>query len=602
MEREERNSDRDTPVPSSDGTRRPLSKTDSPEMLDNIQISYQDQDEASTATLRDFLPQDEGHGEKRAEERAGSPNSTVREPGHADSMMPQTSPDGKFPKDLSDTSQTSIPNATSTSGQNDESHTFPFSTTRAWLTLGTVLVLNIITFISLSSICTQYFSYRIARDSYNTSLNSSSEQGSSCSNATEEVEGIQNEVQKEAAKISLYSSLASGIPAVVTNALLGSYSDYVGRKPIIAAAVTGTLTRVVFLVLIMILELDLRLYYIGSAIDGLLGSFYSLTLSVNCVVADVTPDALSRAVRFAAIEGVTYILSSGAQVGIGYMIDDLGYMAPTALCGGFMVVALVVAICIFPETMQTRRKVVINPVLHIKKVFSFYTSGSSKRRLQCWLGLILFFTLMLSNLGRVPVEILFVMNSPICWGSVEIGIFNALRLLAMAAVAVVLLKVLKHRLSLETIGVICSVSAILGFVAEGFSTDTLSLYLSGLIGILYMTLLPVPRALLSKIASPQEQGALFSSLSTLDAIASLVSSTLYTLIYNATVDSFRGSVFMLMAALCFLDGCILLAFRMVRRSDTSSTEYEVRPGGEEEEKVGTAQVSANETTPLLKAD
>jgi hypothetical protein len=52
-------------------------------------------------------------------------------------------------------------------------------------------------------------------------------------------------------------------------------------------------------------------------------------------------------------------------------------------------------------------------------------------------------------------------------------------------------------------------------------------------------------------------GALFASVSAVETVCQLTSTTLYTQIYNTTIGAFPGAVFIVMAALLFLDIILL---------------------------------------------
>ena len=75
-------------------------------------------------------------------------------------------------------------------------------------------------------------------------------------------------------------------------------------------------------------------------------------------------------------------------------------------------------------------------------MFGFYFfDGSLLQRGLFWVGLLVFFFVTMINLGKMSVETLYVMNSPLCWGPVQIGLFAGLRLLVQNLSAVLVLKV-----------------------------------------------------------------------------------------------------------------------------------------------------------------
>ncbi|CAG5134256.1 unnamed protein product [Candidula unifasciata] len=103
-----------------------------------------------------------------------------------------------------------------------------------------------------------------------------------------------------------------------------------------------------------------------------------------------------------------------------------------------------------------------------------------------------------------------------------------------------------------------------------------------------MTSLISPRTILSQQAAPSEQGALFSSMACTEAVASMVSSTVYILIYNATIETFKGATFIVIAGMSVFY-TILLGFMICLRT-SKKIEYETHTEGPADGKTG---VSSN---------
>ncbi|CAL1533736.1 unnamed protein product [Lymnaea stagnalis] len=429
-----------------------------------------------------------------------------------------------------------------------------FSSRRVWLFNTAILVCYITMFICLGPICVQYFTFRLIRDKYNVTLNSTQE---SCGNVSVDGQSEMNEVQREASSILLYATIASGVPAAFTCMFLGSFSDFMGRKLLVVASLTGGLVRITVLCMIVQFDLDIQFYYVGAFLDGLVGSMYSIILAASAIVVDITPDPKDRAVRLAVLEGMLLVAGALAQLGVGYLIKSSGYLVPSYIGAGLVVLALLMAIFLLPETVRHKRLLPRNPIVHIRKTFGFYfTEGTKRRRVLFIVGLGIYIALTLTNFGKQSVETLYVLNAPICWNSLDIGMYGSVRLVVMAAAAVFMLKILKSRLSLEVTGIICAVSSVGGFIVEAFAYNTLLMYMC----------------------------ALFSSMSTIEILCTMISTTVYTLIYNETISTFRGAIFIVMAGLCFINLLLLGVFKFLREPDVKCFVSEVEaPGGEDQD-------------------
>ncbi|GFO49174.1 solute carrier family 46 member 3-like [Plakobranchus ocellatus] len=445
-----------------------------------------------------------------------------------------------------------------------------------WIATLIILTCYIAALITLPSVTTQYFNYRIAKDDYNITLKPEASR-SKCTNSTGPRKKLLNSVQQEAARIVLMSTLASGISTAVACLVVGSYSDFLGRRFLMVACILGGLVKVGLFSAVVRFDLPLQLFYLGSFVDGATGSFLSMTLTVTAVIADITPVPQGRAFRFAILEGTLLTAGALAQLAVGFIIKTWGYFVPTAISICILGLALLLALFLMPETMRkpSRERFTWSPAFHIRKVFGFYfikdSTGKRPLYILC-MGIYLLITL--TNMGRIGVETLFVLNAPICWRAIDIGIFHAVRLVVCSVTALLVLKTLRSRLSLEAIGIMSVLSAAASFIVESLATNGTLLYLTVLVGILFTTAIPIPRALISQLTSPAQQGALFSSLAVAEAIGNMAAGVAYTSIYNSTLNVFKGAVFILMAAMCLGNVCLLGTFWRVRRGRLLLTDSE----------------------------
>ncbi|BFZ07450.1 hypothetical protein BsWGS_10489 [Bradybaena similaris] len=433
---------------------------------------------------------------------------------------------------------------------------YPFSLARVWIAITVIVVVNIVVVAVIAPLLSQYlFEYFLEESmkfvSVNMTMNSTNASASSCKDTTDSENDAINAIQKQASNIYLYANIVTNIPAFFVCLFAGSISDFLGRKCPLICSVLGLIIKTAILCIVIKLKLDVQLIYIGAAVEGIMGSYFTTTMAVTAIITDITQDETTKAVRFAVIEGLILVFGALTQVAVGYLIERTGFFIPVLMCDCILVIPLLAIIFLLPETLPQKGAFSWNILSHVKKTFGFYFSkvGGNRRRLKFIAGLGAYFTVIFTLTGKVTIEIFYVLTRPICWTSVDIGIFNSVRMIVMSVAGVIMLRLCRGRISLELTGVICGISSIGGFVFFGFTDSTLLVYLSALVGILYMASVITPRAVLSQQASPGEQGALFSSLACTEAVASMASSTVYILIYNATLDTFKGATFMVIAGM-----------------------------------------------------
>ncbi|RUS88157.1 hypothetical protein EGW08_004054, partial [Elysia chlorotica] len=293
-----------------------------------------------------------------------------------------------------------------------------------------ILTCYVIALMTLPALSTQYLNYKIGKDDYNFTYKAG-EKDTDCSNSSSQHEDLLNKIQRDTSDVVLVASLASGVPSALTCLVVGSYSDFLGRRPLIIASVLGGLARSASLTAVIYFDLSVQLFYAGSFVDGVLGSSFTLALAITAVIADITPVPQSRALRFAVVEGTLFTVGALAQVGIGFMIKSWDYFVPSASGTCLLVFAVIVALFFLPETMMRRNMNNFrwNPTTHMRKVFGFYIiKGPGCQRFLYIIGLSVFLFLVLANQGHSNVETLFFLNAPICFNSIDIGVFQALRL------------------------------------------------------------------------------------------------------------------------------------------------------------------------------
>lgn len=104
------------------------------------------------------------------------------------------------------------------------------------------------------------------------------------------------QVQAETAHFQIAQSLCSTVPSLIVCLIYGSWSDQVGRKPLVIIGMIGGFIDSICVFLTMVLNLPLWFVLVGSFFDGLGGYFTGLILAVMAYVAD-TASKEDRALR-----------------------------------------------------------------------------------------------------------------------------------------------------------------------------------------------------------------------------------------------------------------------------------------------------------------
>ncbi|WAR20342.1 S46A3-like protein [Mya arenaria] len=167
----------------------------------------------------------------------------------------------------------------------------------------------------------------------------------------------------------------------------------------------------------------------------------------------------------------------------------------------------------------------------------FGTSNTGRRWLYNVL-MVIFLLSLFSMFGRSSVEPLYQLDDPFCWTPEKLGYYSSAKNLLQNACGMGLIKVMQMAMSDEAI-------AMMACVTFGV-----------LIGFPGPLVIPVCRALMSKLTLPGQQGAIFSAIASMETIVSTGGSVAGNEIYSATLGYYRGFVFFVFSGCNFI--CFIL--------------------------------------------
>ena len=287
-------------------------------------------------------------------------------------------------------------------------------------------------------------------------------------------------VQEHSSKWNTYYSIASGIPAIFSNVILGSSTDKFGRKFLFFLPCVGTLVRMLVSVVGIYTNFDLAFHIIGYVIEGLTGQMFTMLIVCFTYVADITP-AGGKMRSF----GITMIeLSIGIAITIlsfttGYFIQDYGFFYPM-LSAGIMMAASFVAAFFIPETFPPAKRDHSKPKIteKLSTAFGLFFGAANTGYRWMYNVIVIAFTMtMLGVFGRSSVLPLYLLDEPFCWTSEKIGYFASFRSIVQQFIGIGMVKGLQSVLPDVSIALIGCVSFFGGNVVEGLASTDVMLYI-----------------------------------------------------------------------------------------------------------------------------
>ncbi|KAL4216738.1 hypothetical protein ACF0H5_024461 [Mactra antiquata] len=463
-----------------------------------------------------------------------------------------------------------------------------------------VVFLLIITYFLAGGIfahqCPQYTQHRMA-EHYRHMLNDSTKDRHSKSlcheNKTDPSYIVFTHIQQDAAKWSIFYPLASKLPALVTNIVLSTYSDVLGRRLVFIICLSGATARILLFTLVIWLKLSLSYIVLGCVIDGLTGSFTTFFAALYSYISDITLPDKQRTIFIVLSELIRSIVITCSSIITGNLISQVGFFIPALVSLFVELLGLVVAICFLPETVQTLSqneaivvetpsqtgsrtcRCVMRMLGRISETLKFYIEKGPRFRRRKYILLILGFLFFgIPGLNRSVIETLYLLGRPFCWSSDKIGWFHAAQTAISASCAMIITYAFRKYISDQLIATISVVCVGVSYIIEGVANNEPVFYSVTVLTAVSTLPIPMIRSLMSSLTPQDKQGALNASIGFVEGICALVGAASNNTIYSTTMTIYNGFVFFLMSALTFPSAVFLISFIVLTRLE-KKTQTEI---------------------------
>jgi MFS family permease len=130
--------------------------------------------------------------------------------------------------------------------------------------------------------------------------------------------------QADVSRLIVYCQFTAGILSAITAPILGSLSDRIGRKPILALSTTGILlyNAVMLLILRYPDAIDVRWILVGYAIEGLGGTYITAIAASQAYITDLSSPR-ERATLFSYIQACTSLAQAAGPLIAGILIASI---------------------------------------------------------------------------------------------------------------------------------------------------------------------------------------------------------------------------------------------------------------------------------------
>jgi len=365
-----------------------------------------------------------------------------------------------------------------------------------------------------------------------------------------------NKVQQRANIVNMYISILSALPSIFLALFLGPWSDKNGRKPVMVVASFGYFVAQLAWILNAHFKTAPAMYLLFTAVGGLFGGFVCLLIGVFSYISDIT-SVRTRTSRVALLD---FCFFGGVPVGTfasAYVFKYFGYLGIFGTVAVCNLLSCLYIIFFIPETVTnqdggpiTRNYMSVINIEHAKQVFSttFRPRPNCLRRVILLLILCMLFNITVFSDGNI---FYLYTRKEFYWTEQQYTKFQTLVICFTAAASVIIMPLLSIVLKVHDamIAILATMSKISSLVVIALATNGYILFFGASLGCISSLSGIVIRSMLSKLVPPYELGKVYSLLASLEASVPLFATPLFTYVYNSTIESLPGAVFLVLAAI-----------------------------------------------------
>ncbi|GFO11139.1 proton-coupled folate transporter-like [Plakobranchus ocellatus] len=299
------------------------------------------------------------------------------------------------------------------------------------------------------------------------------------SNASDPNTKHANAVQKQATDLLTYLNFAQSFPAICVCFLVGSYSDYLGRRfilllPLLTAFINYGITS-----LVIGSHLDLNLLFLGLGLDGLSGTWAARYVVEYAITADTSVSKESRTLWIFLLPCSGSIVTAGVTIGTSYLIECVGFLYASLVPTGLAFVTLIVPAMFFQETLAKKPEVCVwNPIFHFRRLFGLYvTQGSRRRRATLIICVSIFVFFTMGEMNHLLIDPLYQLHEPFCWDASRIGLYNSICTGGGNVLGALWLALVKICLPSEVVGMVGVLFQTFAFTFEGLIKSSWEFYI-----------------------------------------------------------------------------------------------------------------------------
>ncbi|GBL96620.1 hypothetical protein AVEN_207787-1 [Araneus ventricosus] len=383
-----------------------------------------------------------------------------------------------------------------------------------------------------------------------------------CGNLKNHTE-IKSSVEQEAVNYQLIHTLIRTVPAVIVSLFIGSWSDKYGRKlPLQMALVGATIEAVGSSICAYYLHSRVEYYFIPAVFMGCLGGGASMLTIVYSYTSESVVHE-KRTMKNAFFEIAIGLAKPVGVMAGGWIYKFFGYVAVFVLGACSMFFSLLWFTFMIPETRGLDNKdtwaVKAKHLISCKNLTGIFTlkvkQESQSRKKEIMLLIISICILHISSsASTATAEVNYMYaHHQFNWGNTTYSTITS-SYLVLTIISLIIITACLKRFNTQdtTIGIIGTTSNFWRLVGIGLSWKPVVYHIANVLGLVQGCGPIAGRSCLSKTVSNEDLGKVFSLVAIAESILPIVTLIIFSQIFNAFLDIFAGTPYILLAAVIII--------------------------------------------------
>jgi len=394
-----------------------------------------------------------------------------------------------------------------------------------------------------------------------------------------------NLVQENVTDLNLYLTFLCSVPTIIISMMVGPLSDKYGRRPLMLIPIIGhILAQVAYLLNVYFWDASAN-YILFVAVYVLFGGNTTFLIGLYTYIIDIsTPE--SRTARVSVLDVALIAGGTSGNFLSAIVYEKLGFNGTFGITIGLLAINFFfILFCLKESRKPVENDLGNEPVASdgvMKKTSETFVAvfGAKTGYTRSITIILMFCMLNYVAAGSTDINYLFT-RKMFDWNESQFTKVSTGSTVLQSLCSLFVLPLLSYKLGVsdQIIGLIASLSSLTSILGFAFS-KTESFYIAANVAsLLSPQVSTVVRSLLSKTVEEADLGKVYTMLGCLENFIPLVASPFLTFIYNSTLDTFPGAVyiaesgFMFTNLILFSVICILWRLNNQSRYSFLVTEF-----------------------------